>query len=63
MSTVRIVAEALGHLPHIGAARAARLAAEGCGAWPELLAADDPLRLGPARWAAVRSPSSCRASR
>ncbi len=58
MSDSRIVAEALGHLPHIGAVRAARLATAGSAAWPELLAAADPLCLGTARWTAVRTAAA-----
>jgi uncharacterized protein YprB with RNaseH-like and TPR domain len=43
--------QALLHLPHIGPKRAERLAAAGCGCWSAILAADNPLRLAPERWA------------
>ncbi|MDD5706845.1 MAG: ribonuclease H-like domain-containing protein [Kiritimatiellae bacterium] len=45
---------ALCHLPQIGTVRAERLVKAGCARWPELLVAADPLRLGRARWEAVR---------
>ena len=41
------------HLPHIGPKRAAQLIAAGCDSWQAILAADNPLGMAAARWAAV----------
>ena len=39
------------HLPHVGPKREVRLRAAGCGTWSDVVAADNPLRLAPERWA------------
>jgi len=47
------IEQSLLHLPHIGPARAARLAQAGCDTWSKLAVANDPLGLGSARWGEV----------
>lgn len=45
--------QSLLHLPHIGGKRAAQLAADGCGCWRNLIAAERPCGISPARWAEI----------